>query len=144
MLRGQTVKGSENMIVGIGCDVVNMERLNKADEFLERFGKRILGKDELREFLAESKNASKEKIVAKLAKLYAAKEAFVKALGIGFRDGIFLADIQILHNDLGKPYFKIEGQAKIYLQKICSTAVLHLSISDDFPVATAMVIIESK
>ena len=132
------------MIVGIGCDVVNMERLNKSDEFLERFSKRILGKDELREFLAESKNSERENIIARLAKLYAAKEAFVKAMGTGFRDGIFLSDIQILHDTLGKPYLNIGGQAQTYLQKLCSVADLHLSISDDYPVAAAMVIIESK
>lgn len=132
------------MIIGIGCDIVNMERLNKTDEFLERFGKRILGENELREFLVESKYATKEAIVAKLARLYAAKEAFVKALGTGFRDGIFLSDIQILHNELGKPYLNIGGKAQIILQKLCSNTNLHLSISDDYPSAIAMVIIESK
>jgi holo-[acyl-carrier protein] synthase len=88
------------MIIGIGCDVVNMERLNKTSEFLERFGKRILGKDELQEFL-DNKPFDKDKVIARLAKLYAAKEAFSKALGTGFRDGIFLSDIQILHDKNG-------------------------------------------
>lgn len=132
------------MIKGIGCDVVNMERLNKTDEFLERFGNRILGKDELKEFLSKSKHISREEVIAKLAKLYAAKEAFVKALGTGFRDGIFLSDIQVLHDDLGKPYFKIGGRAQTYLQKVCPTAILHLSVSDDYPSALATVIIEAK
>ena len=132
------------MIVGIGCDVVNIERLNKTDEFLERFSKRILGKDELREFLEKSKNADREKIIEKLAKCYAGKEAFVKALGTGFREGIFLSDIQILHNDLGKPYFKIGGKAEIYLHNLCLAANLQLCVSDDYPMAIAFVIIESK
>ena len=120
-----------------------MERLNKSTEFLERFGKRILGKDELAEFV-QNKPFDKDKIIAKLAKLYAAKEAFSKALGTGFRDGIFLSDIQILHNKNGKPFFKIEGEALRALQKLSLTTELHLSISDDYPVATAFVIIEAK
>lgn len=132
------------MIIGIGCDVVNVERLNKTDEFLERFCKRISGNEELDEFLTIKNNLDKKSIIAKLAKRYAAKEAFVKALGTGFRDGIFLSDIQVLHNDLGKPYLKIDGKAKDYLQKTCESAVLHLSLSDDFPVAVAFVIIESN
>lgn len=132
------------MIIGIGCDIVNMERLNKTPEFLERFEKRILGENELDEFLHKNKNLEKEKIIATLAKLYAAKEAFVKALGIGFRDGIYLQDIQVLHNELGKPYFKISGRALTYLQKLCQAPSLNLSISDDYPSALAFVIIDAK
>ena len=131
------------MIIGIGCDTVNMERLNKSEEFLERFGKRILGKDELEEFFKD-KQFDKDKVVAKLAKLYAAKEAFSKALGTGFREGIFLADIQILHNKNGKPFFKIGGEAQSMLRKLSASSTLHLSISDDYPVAVAFVIIEAK
>ena len=132
------------MIIGICCDIVNMERLNKTPEFLERFEKRILGENELDEFLHKNKNLEKEKIIATLAKLYAAKEAFVKALGIGFRDGIYLQDIQVLHDQLGKPYFKISGKALVSLQKLCPVSSIHLSISDDYPAALAFVIIEAK
>ena len=131
------------MIAGIGCDVVNMERLNKSLEFLERFGARILGKDEQKE-LADGKNIDKEKFMASLAKRYSAKEAFVKALGTGFRNGIFLSDIQILHNREGKPFLKIGGEALRYMQKLYKEPILHLSISDDYPVAISMVIIEVK
>ena len=132
------------MIIGIGCDIVNMERLNKTPEFLERFMKRIAGQDELDEILKQTNNSDKTQIIAKLAKIYAAKEAFVKALGTGFRDGIFLSDIQVLHNNLGKPYFRISGGAKNYLQNNYPSVNLSLSISDDYPSAMAFVIIESK
>ena len=131
------------MIAGMGCDVVNMERLNKSLEFLERFGARILGKDEQKE-LMQGKNIDKEKFAASLAKRYSAKEAFVKALGTGFRNGIFLADIQVLHNKEGKPLLKISGEALRYMQKLYKEPILHLSISDDYPVAISMVIIEVK
>lgn len=131
------------MIAGMGCDVVNMERLNKSLEFLERFGARILGKDEQKE-LADGKNIDKDKFMASLAKRYSAKEAFVKALGTGFRNGIFLSDIQILHNREGKPFLKIGGETLRYMQKLYKEPILHLSISDDYPVAMSMVIIEVK
>ena len=131
------------MIAGIGCDVVNMERLNKSLEFLERFGARILGKDEQKE-LMQGKTLDKEKFAASLAKRYSAKEAFVKALGTGFRNGIFLADIHVLHNKYGKPFFQISGEALRYMQKMYRDPILHLSVSDDYPVAISMVIIEVK
>jgi holo-[acyl-carrier protein] synthase len=131
------------MIAGMGCDVVNMERLNKSLEFLERFGARILGNDEQKE-LMQGKTLDKEKFAASLAKRYSAKEAFVKALGTGFRNGIFLADIQVLHNKEGKPLLKISGEALRYMQKLYKEPILHLSISDDYPVAISMVIIEVK
>ncbi len=131
------------MIVGIGNDIVNIERLNKTPEFLERFGKRILGNDELQE-LFKIKVTDIKTVAEKLAKIYAAKEAFAKALGTGFRDGIFLSDIQVLHDDVGKPFLKIGGGALIALQKLCAENNIHLSISDDYPFATAFVIIEAK
>ena len=132
------------MIIGIGCDIVNMDRLNKSPEFLERFLKRIAGQDELPELLKATKHSDQTETATKLAKIYAAKEAFVKALGTGFRDGIYLSDIQVLHNDLGKPYLKVSGKAETYLQNNFPPVSLSLSISDDYPSALAFVIIESK
>ena len=72
------------------------------------------------------------------------KEAFAKALGTGFIDGIFLRDIRILHNDLGKPELKICGNAAAYLQKLSKAPRLHISLSDDYPYAQAVVIIERE
>lgn len=132
------------MIIGIGCDVVNMERLNKSPEFLERFLKRIASSEEISDILKKGKSTDTALIMAKSAKIYAAKEAFVKALGTGFRDGIYLSDIQVLHNDFGKPYFKISGNTKTYMQNNFPPVNISLSISDDYPTAIAFVIIESK
>lgn len=129
------------MILGLGCDIVNVERIAKSPEFLERFKQKIMGAEELEELDFRGDITYKE-LACRLAKAYAAKEAFVKALGTGFRDGIFMRDIQILHTDLGKPELLISGRAFIYLQKLSVTAQTFVSLSDDYPFAQAVVVIE--
>lgn len=129
------------MILGIGCDIVNIKRIAKSPEFLERFKQKIMGDEEQNELDAKGDITYKE-LACRLAKAYAGKEAFVKALGTGFRDGIFLKDIQILHTDLGKPELMIKGKALLYLQKININTQLYISLSDDYPFAHAMVVIE--
>lgn len=131
------------MIIGLGCDIVNIERINKSSEFMEHFQAKILGPDERKEIKTLMPTEPKA-LASLLAKYYAGKEAFSKALGTGFRDGIFLKDIQILHNSLGKPKLKISGDAAVFLQKLCSNADLHISLSDDYPYAQAVVIISKK
>lgn len=128
------------MILGFGCDIVNIERLTKSPEFLERFKQKICGNDELKEI--SSGRMTYQELACSLAKLYAGKEAFSKALGTGFRNGIFLKDIQILHNNLGKPELKISGKAAVFLHSLAENPSLHISLSDDAPFACAVVIIE--
>ena len=126
------------MIVGLGCDIVNIERLPKN---LAHFQKRILGADEMKEISARTLDDARA-LACLLAKYYAGKEAFAKALGTGFRDGIFLKDIQILHDNMGKPELHISGSALEHLQKITAQPHLHITLSDDFPFAQAVAIIE--
>lgn len=130
------------MIIGLGSDIVNIARIEKSADFLEHFKQKILGADELREIAQKKLNNQKE-LACLLSKYYAGKEAFAKALGTGFIDGIFLRDIQILHNDLGKPELKISGAAAEYLHKLSATPLLQISLSDDYPFALAVVIIEA-
>lgn len=129
------------MIVGLGNDIVNIERIQNTRDYLQHFAARILGTDEQAEI---RKNGAAEDMRFRelLAKYYAAKEAFVKALGTGFRDGIFFKDIQVLHNSLGKPELKISGTADKYLKKLAAKPRLHVTLSDDMPFAFAVVIIE--
>ena len=129
------------MILGLGCDFVNIERLKQSEDFLQHFKQRILGTDEIKEFDSQDFFDLKA-MCCLLAKYYAGKEAFVKALGTGFRDGIFLKDIQILHTDLGKPYLQISGTAAEFLQKMSPTAQTFISLTDDYPYAQAVVVIE--
>ena len=129
------------MIIGLGCDIVNIERIKQTADFLEHFQRRILGTEEIQE-LKQKKIVNERDLACVLAKYYAGKEAFAKALGTGFINGIFLRDIQILHDALGKPQLKISGAAAEYLQKSAPQTQLHISLSDDYPWAQAVVIIE--
>ena len=129
------------MILGLGCDIVNIERIAKSADFLERFKLKIMGEDEIDELQNIGEFTYKE-FACRLAKAYAGKEAFAKALGTGFRHGIFLKDIQVLHNGLGKPEIKISGGAEYQLKKMSDSPKINISISDDFPYAQAVVIIE--
>ncbi|MBQ9271997.1 MAG: holo-ACP synthase [Alphaproteobacteria bacterium] len=130
------------MILGLGNDIVNIERIQNTREYLQHFAARILGPDEQAE-ISRNKAAEDIRFRELLAKYYAAKEAFVKALGTGFRDGIFFKDIQILHNELGKPELKISGMAQKYLLKLNPNPRLFVTLSDDMPFAFAVVIIEA-
>lgn len=129
------------MIIGLGCDIVNIERIKQTADFLQHFQNKILGAEELQE-LKQKKITDERTLACTLAKYYAGKEAFAKALGTGFIEGIFLRDIQILHDTLGKPQLKISGAAKEHLHKLTAHAKLHISLSDDYPTAQAVVIIE--
>ena len=129
------------MIVGLGCDIVNIERINKSEKFLEHFQAKILGPLEQKE-ISKTLPLEQKEYASLLAKYYAAKEAFVKALGTGFRDGIFLKDIQVVHNLLGKPELKISGAALSTLEKTADKLNLFVSLSDDYPYAEAVVIID--
>lgn len=139
MWRVPTDKGIR-MILGLGCDIVNVERLPSD---LEHFQKRILGEAEQKE-LSARRPTDKKVLSSLLAKYYAGKEAFAKALGTGFRDGIYLKDIQILHTTLGKPELHISGSALDYLHRLSAAPRLHITLSDDFPYAQAVVIIEGE
>lgn len=129
------------MILGIGCDVVNIERLEKPADKLPALAAKILSPDELAEF-AGLKAASVRAKACFLAKRFAAKEALAKALGSGFRDGLYLHDISIVHNAAGKPDFSLSGKAEEILQALGNKPILHLSLSDDYPFAQALAIIE--
>ncbi len=129
------------MIVGLGSDIVNIERIQNSADYLQHFAARILGADEQAE-IRRNGAAKDARFRELLAKYYAAKEAFAKALGTGFRDGIFFKDIQVLHNDLGKPELKISGTALKYLNKLASKPRMQITLSDDMPFALAVVVIE--
>lgn len=130
------------MIYGLGTDIVNIERIA---ETLNKFGRRFLERtyteEEQLEIAAETDERRRN---ARAAKLFAAKEAAVKALGTGFRDGISWRDVEISHNSLGKPLLRLSGVAEQKLATVAGGKVplLHLSISDDYPSAVAVVIIE--
>lgn len=124
------------MIVGIGSDIARIERFVRAvQRHGPRFAQRILGPEEHAVWLQKSQPA------AFLAKRFAAKEAFVKALGLGLRDGMQWCDIQILNNALGKPHFLLSGEAE-RLVKAAGVTASHITISDEADYAVAFVVLE--
>ena len=132
------------MIVGIGCDLANINRFEKA---LAKFGGRFVNRafsERERAELARRERLSPKEHACAAAKRFAAKEACTKALGTGFRDGIFMRDIEIVHQPSGKPELYLQNGARRRLEEICGGAAfkIHVTMTDDYPWAQAFVIIE--
>lgn len=126
------------MIVGIGSDIARVARFDMAmTRHGERFAARILGPNEQCRFVGHPHPA------AFLAKRFAAKEAFVKALGLGLRQGMQWGEIEILNDPLGKPYLQLCGVAA---QRAATAGVgkSHVSLSDEAEYAIAFVVLEQK
>ena len=127
------------MIIGIGSDIVNISRIKKLyEQFGDRFINRVFSEAEIKN--AQNKSVHK---IAYFAKRFAAKEAFIKALGTGFRNGLRFKDVEILNDLLGKPEIHLHAVAKEKLASKVKKSKIHLSLSDDEPFAQAFVVIES-
>ncbi|MBU6140048.1 MAG: holo-ACP synthase [Proteobacteria bacterium] len=127
------------MILGIGIDLVSVERIqNLEDQFGKKFLQKIFTKNES----AESKKKISSAIF--LAKRFAAKEAFSKALGLGIGRGINFQDIEVENDDFGKPRIKILNEKNAFIKKHfnCENFAIHLSLSDEKSFANAIVLIE--
>ena len=126
------------MIVGLGTDVVSIERIGELLRKYEgAFIERVCNDSE-KGYLQSCAD-----ITPKLAKLWAAKEAAVKALGTGFIEGISFKDIELKHNSLGRPELEFKQKALDKLQQLAGDKVnVFVSLSDDKPWAQAVVIIE--
>ena len=130
------------MIVGLGSDLCNIERIQKA---LDRFGARF----ENRVFtpLERAKAARRPFTRAgTYAKRFAAKEAFSKAVGTGFKRGVFMKDIGVVNAPSGAPTLALAGGAKAALDALIPQgyeAHIHMTLTDDHPWAQAFVIIEA-
>ncbi|MEJ2552837.1 MAG: holo-ACP synthase [Gammaproteobacteria bacterium] len=125
------------MILGIGTDIVGVARMRAVlARHGERFARRILAAAEFEEYLADKRPAYF------LAKHFAAKEALVKALGTGFRDGIRLSDIRVTHDHLGKPGLRYDGNTAALLRQM-GISCSHISLADEHDYAVAFVILEA-
>ena len=125
--------------LGIGVDIIKNSRIKKS----------IINKNFInRIFSAEEINESKKKKnkVSFFSKRFVAKEAFSKALGSGFRNGLNFKDISIFNNRSGKPLIRINGKLKLLIKKKFKTKKINtfLSISDEKSYSIAYVIIEKK
>ena len=125
------------MIYGIGTDLVDLERI-KSMKSLSSFAKKILGDQELKEYAQQEEGLNQYY----LGKQFAGKEAFVKALGTGFKDPIFPKDIQILRNSLGKPEVILSAGAKSYVEDLGITKS-HVSLADESNHLLAFAVLET-
>lgn len=126
------------MIVGLGTDIAEIERVEKAlARSGENFAHRILTDSELEQFHGSKQQGRF------LAKRFAAKEAASKALGTGIAQGVTFQDFTISNNELGKPLLALNGKAAQLATQlgVCS---IHLSISDERHYAMATVILERR
>lgn len=134
------------MILGIGNDLLYSNRVAKIFlKYKERFVKKILSLKEIKEF---SKILNLEKQTNFLTKKFSSKESFLKAVGIGIERGIKLTDINILHNNYGKPIITLENQVNNFIINYFNLKndkyfKIHIAITDDNNIITTMVIIES-
>jgi holo-[acyl-carrier protein] synthase len=125
------------MIYGIGTDIVAIERFQR---FMDTGNSAII--ERLFTPAERSSCGSRKDAASCLAARFAAKEAFLKALGIGLRDGISWQDIEVSNNALGKPELSLSGKAAEQYQANELTGI-HLSLSHDGGNAIAMVVLES-
>jgi len=126
------------MIYGIGVDIVDISRIERVlDRWGDRFVRRVFTEAEIEYCSRRGRPASR------YALRFAAKEAFAKALGSGFRDGLSFRQIEVINNTQGKPYLKLHGRCReLYTENgICG---VFLSLSDDGPYAVAMVVLEGE
>lgn len=130
------------MIIGLGSDLCSIDRIQAS---LDRFGERF----EVRVFTdIERAKAARRPFTraGTYAKRFAAKEAFSKAIGTGFRAGVFMRDIGVINAPSGAPTLALTGGAKKMLDSMIPaghSVAIHLTLTDDHPWAQAFVILEA-
>ncbi len=128
------------MIIGIGSDLIDIDRIQRT---LDRFGERFIARIFTERERARSERRHRIR-AASYARRYAAKEACSKALGTGFRRGVFWRDMGVINLKSGKPTMELTGGALKRLQEITPDGMkpqIDLSITDEPPLAQAIVII---
>ncbi|MCJ7421011.1 holo-ACP synthase [Sphingomicrobium astaxanthinifaciens] len=130
------------MIIGLGSDLCNIERIERS---LERFGKRF----ERRVFTEIEQAKARRRPFTRpgtYAKRFAAKEAFSKAVGTGFKRGVYMKDIGVVNAPSGAPTLALTGGARARLNELTPAGHrihIHLTLTDDHPWAQAFVILEA-
>jgi holo-[acyl-carrier protein] synthase len=131
------------VIIGLGSDLCNIERIqNSLDRFGDRFLQRVFTPEEQRKAARRPFTAA-----GTLAKRFAAKEAFSKAVGTGFKRGVFMKDIGVVNAPSGKPTLVLTSGARARLDALVPAGhavEVHLTMTDDHPWAQAFVILEAR
>jgi holo-[acyl-carrier protein] synthase len=129
------------MIIGVGSDLIDIRRIEKT---LERHGRRFI--DRIYTPIEQAKSERRKQRAASYAKRFAAKEACAKALGTGLSQGVFWRDMGVVNLPSGAPTMQLTNGAAKRLSAIVPsgyTSRIHVTITDDFPLAQAFVIIEA-
>ena len=129
------------MILGIGSDLIDITRVEKT---LERYGERFIAR--VFTDIERRKSERRRMRAASYAKRFAAKEACAKALGTGIHQGVFWRDMGVVNLRSGKPTMALTGGAAARLRAITPpgmTTIIHLTITDESPLAQAFVVIEA-
>src|SRR5271163_5230673 len=139
---GRGARGGASMIIGIGSDLCDIRRI---EETLGKFGDRFVA----RCFTEVERRRSDRRAsrAASYAKRFAAKEACAKALGTGMSHGVFWRDMGVVNLPSGKPTMRLTGGAAARLAAITpegTHAMIHLTITDETPLAQAFVVIEAR
>ncbi len=131
------------MIIGVGSDLCDIDRIAHS---LARFGDRFTHR-----LFTEGERARSERRpairAASYARRFAAKEACAKALGTGFRKSVFWRDLEVVNLPTGQPTMRLHGGAAERLKAITPAgceAILHVTLTDEPPMAQAFVIIEAR
>ncbi|MBW9087720.1 holo-ACP synthase [Rhizobium wenxiniae] len=130
------------MIIGMGSDLIDIRRVEKS---IERFGERFTHRCFTE--IERAKSERRKNRAESYAKRFAAKEACSKALGTGLANGVFWKDMGVVNLPSGKPTMVLTGGAGERLAELMPAAheaVIHLTITDEYPYAQAFVIIEAR
>ena len=129
------------MIIGLGSDLIDIRRI---DNSLSRFGDRFINR--IYTDIEQARSERRKNRAASYAKRFAAKEACSKALGTGLSNGVFWRDMGVANDKFGKPTMHLtNGAAKRLAQMVPNgyDPIIHVTITDDYPLAQAFVIIEA-
>jgi len=131
------------MIIGLGSDICDIRRIEKS---IERFGEKFLQRVFTATEIAKAERRNGKMRTGTYAKRFAAKEAMSKALGTGFRKGVFLQDLAVINLPSGKPSMRLTGGAAARLAEITPPgmqAQIDITLTDEYPYAFAQVIISA-
>jgi holo-[acyl-carrier protein] synthase len=129
------------MIIGLGSDLIDIRRI---EQTIERFGERFINR--VFTEVEQKKSDRRKERAASYAKRFAAKEACSKALGTGLSNAVYWRDMGVVNLPSGKPTFELTNGAQKRLNSMIPegmSPVIHLTITDDYPLAQAFVIIEA-
>lgn len=130
------------MIIGLGSDLIDIRRIDKSlEKYGSRFTNRVYTETE------QQKSDRRRNRAASYAKRFAAKEACSKALGTGISNGVYWRDMGVVNDKSGKPMMKLTNGAAKRLAEMMPNGYephVHVTITDDFPLAQAFVVIEAR